>query len=834
MFNKIRHLLAAPVFDNEEKTRKARVLNAILLAILSLSILTIILVVSFVGRDITELKSTWLILFTSFVLLIAIRRGYVQIAGFLAAMILWVGITLALINRGGILNPAFSGYMLAILVAGLTSGWRTTIPLAFLSLAAGVLIPPDGIMLNAREALIPMLLFFMFSAFLLHLENRTVQEAFKRVWNNERKLAQANAELQKEVEERKRIEVILRENEARFRIALESSGTVVFNQDTDLRYTWIQNSVFGEPEELAGKSDSDLFSAGDAAVLTAIKQHCLESGRRQQAILHLNIRGRNAEYNLMVEPLHNIAGEIRGIVGAAYEVTELRLVEQALRESEARYRQLLEAVPVAIAVNNLDGKILYVNPAGVRIYGATRADELIGLSADQFATPESLPIMYQRRQLLREGKIAPLLEYPIRRLDGAIISMDVVAIPLEYEGQAGLMAVLIDASERKLSEEALRESEKRYRRLLEILPITVIVNDFDGNVFYINPTGIEMLGAAGESDVVGHVFDEFGTPESTQIMRERRQRFREGQQLPPAEYSIQRLDGRIIEVEVTAITAFYEGKEVLIAVIRDISERKRMQTTRLNAELMQMELEKEKQLLNLRDSFIRMISHEFRTPLTVILSSKELLENYYERMTSERREEHFEKMGVQIEHMLGMLEDILTISQASAGMLNFNPLRMNLEYICAEFLDEVKITDHNKHAFHLVNDGNCNSVMADPRLLRHILLNLLSNAAKYTPAGRRIWMETACDGDYITLRVRDEGIGIPPNDLDKIFDAFHRASNIGEVRGTGLGLMIVKTAVDIHGGTIECESELNVGTTFTVRLPIIEGIDTLELKEVED
>jgi signal transduction histidine kinase len=257
----------------------------------------------------------------------------------------------------------------------------------------------------------------------------------------------------------------------------------------------------------------------------------------------------------------------------------------------------------------------------------------------------------------------------------------------------------------------------------------------------------------------------------------------------------------------------------IVVMIHDITERKQAEQQMFEAERLRVEIEKERELIELKERFISVVSHEFRTPLSVIMSSAELLERYFDRMSRERQLDHVREVLSQSEFMVGLLNDVLTINKARAGRLEFNPAPLDLMTFCQGTLERIQAVDKSKHKFVFTHDGDLSQVVLDAKLLQHILVNLLSNAAKYSPDDGEVHFEVTRPNNDVVFRVSDQGIGIPPESQARLFEPFHRANNVGSIGGTGLGLAIVKESVDLHRGTISCESAVGVGTTFTVRLP---------------
>jgi signal transduction histidine kinase len=231
-------------------------------------------------------------------------------------------------------------------------------------------------------------------------------------------------------------------------------------------------------------------------------------------------------------------------------------------------------------------------------------------------------------------------------------------------------------------------------------------------------------------------------------------------------------------------------------------------------------LEKEKELTELKSRFISMASHEFRTPLTAILSTAELLRYYGQNWSEEKKQSYYDRISKAVQQMNQLLEDVLFLGKAEAGKLAFQPSPMDLNQFCRNLVEECQLLNKTEQTIVFSSQGEGSGVAVDEKLLRHILGNLLSNAIKYSPADSNIEFRLNCQEKEAIFQVRDRGIGIPKEDLPRLFESFHRAKNVGKISGTGLGLAIVKRSVDLHGGKILVNSAVGVGTTFTVTIPL--------------
>lgn len=238
-------------------------------------------------------------------------------------------------------------------------------------------------------------------------------------------------------------------------------------------------------------------------------------------------------------------------------------------------------------------------------------------------------------------------------------------------------------------------------------------------------------------------------------------------------------------------------------------------------------LKREQELNELKSRIVSVISHEYRTPLTTILSSAELLEHYSHKLSQEKKIDHLHRIQSAVNHLTALVADVLDISEAEAGKLEFNPSLIDLEAFCRQLVEKLQKSAGQEHPITFVRFGDCSSCVMDENLLRQIFTNLLLNAIKYSPQGSTVHLELRCHSGTVVVQIRDEGIGIPAIDQLQLFKPFERGSNVGTIPGTGLGLAIVKKLVDLHGGQIAVDSVVGVGTTFTVTLPLNSPVPAL-------
>ncbi|MBE9179854.1 CHASE domain-containing protein [Oculatella sp. LEGE 06141] len=259
---------------------------------------------------------------------------------------------------------------------------------------------------------------------------------------------------------------------------------------------------------------------------------------------------------------------------------------------------------------------------------------------------------------------------------------------------------------------------------------------------------------------------------------------------------------------------------------RQITERQQVESAlyqannqlELEVQEREAELAHTRELTDLKLRLFSMVSHEFRNPLSTILVSTQLLSSSQD-WPEERKVKNLSRIQTAAKTMAQLLSDILTLNRAEAGKLEFRPEPIDVEPFCRRVIEDVQYSTAAQQSIHFVSDTRIPSACFDSKLLNSILSNLLANAIKYSAPTSSIQFRLSSTPTQVYFQIQDQGIGIPADDLPRLYDAFYRGQNIGEVVGTGLGLAVAKTCVDLHGGYIEVDSEIDKGTLFTVTLP---------------
>ncbi|GAB1544850.1 hypothetical protein NUACC21_75260 [Scytonema sp. NUACC21] len=371
------------------------------------------------------------------------------------------------------------------------------------------------------------------------------------------------------------------------------------------------------------------------------------------------------------------------------------------------------------------------------------------------------------------------------------------------------------AIERHISEIALRESEQKYRSVVDTVKEIIFQRDKDGFWTFLNPAWTEITGFTLEESL-GTNFLNYIHPEDKQRVVELFQTLINSQK-DYCRYEVRYLtkDGDFRWIDVFA-RLIRDANGTIIGTsgtLNDITKRKHAEQELRKA------LEKEKELNQLKSRFVSMTSHEFRTPLTTIMGTTELLKHYSQQWNEDKKLIYFDRIHTAVNRMTQMLDDVLLLGKVEAGKWDFNPIWINLVNFCKSLLEEFQLTAKGEHKIVLTITGEATDAYLDEKLLTHILNNLLSNAIKYSPLKGDVNFSLIFLKKDVIFQIEDKGIGVPQEDQKHLFEGFYRANNVGKISGTGLGLAIVKKAVELHKGKITLHSEVGIGTTFTVTIP---------------
>ncbi len=664
-----------------------------------------------------------------------------------------------------------------------------------------------------------------------------------------------------------------RERQLRFNASLQENVTEAVIA-TDLKYniqTWNRaaESIYGwTADEVVGKSVSILktqFKSGES--LERIEREFRENGYWTDEVIQHGKHGVPIDILSSVVLFRDENGDPLGVVSVNHDITARKQADEALQlkiESELEFQIYLKALhDITIELTQIDrvddfykhvvelglerlgferlALFLYDKETGeaVGTYGTSPEGSLTN-EHDLHWTPDPDGAMmraFQRderfcfdeditlyQELVPIGKgwnaSAALWDGTksigwlvadnfIHRQPASKALLDTLAL---YAMTVGTLLA------RKQTDAALRESETRYRLLAENISDVIIRLNPVGEILYASPSSLAMLGYHPE-EMLGRAGLEFVNSEDVAEIISRINHATDG--TAPTTSIVFRFyhkQRHMIWLEATGqlITSSATGEVIeFIASLRDISERKRAE------EAIKQALEKEKELGELKSRFVSMTSHEFRTPLANIMATTETLSTYRQKMTDQQIEQRFSNIRGQVDHLKDIIDDVLQFTRIDLQFVEYNPQPSSLDALCQEIVGEFDSRADVPHQLIYTAENMPLTMDFDKKLMRQIINNLISNAIKYSPSDKPVKVSLVCKDSVCIVTVADQGIGIPEADLKHMYEPFHRATNVGTISGTGLGLIITRKAVELHGGTIAIHSKVGIGTTITLEIPVV-------------
>jgi PAS domain S-box-containing protein len=507
------------------------------------------------------------------------------------------------------------------------------------------------------------------------------------------------------------------------------------------------------------------------------------------------------------------------------QAIERKRAEQALRESEEKFRALFEGSSQGVMLHD-EQQYLQVNSAAARILGYDSPAQLIGRHPRDTSPPvqpDGRDTDTLSRRYIQEclTKGSARFEWVARHTAGHEVPLDVILTRVEWSGRQIIQASINDISERKQAEAELRasaarlrESEARFSAAFHASPVLItIARISDGRFVEVNEAVLNWGGYRRE-EIIGKTSSDLGIWVN---LEEREGFWRELQRarsIRHQERNLRDKRGVISTMLLSADIIELNHEPHVLTFALDITERKKAETELLKT------LAREKELGQLKSNFVSMVSHEFRTPLGVILSSAEILDAYLDQLAPEERREQLQSIQKNSRRMANLMEEVLLLGMVESGKLDFTPAELDLRLFSRRIVADLQSALDNRCPIEISIPDDAAQGFADERLLEHVFTNLLSNAVKFSPAGQPVQFSIEREGNDAVCRIQDRGLGIPAPDLERMFSAFHRGRNVGQVPGTGLGLTIVKRCLELHRGRIKIESAVGQGTSVTVRLPL--------------
>lgn len=517
-------------------------------------------------------------------------------------------------------------------------------------------------------------------------------------------------------------------------------------------------------------------------------------------------------------PALDLSGNTLRISGSSTNITLEKTFEKQIAESREKYIELVDNLREVVFQLNKNGKIEFLSQ-GWNLISPSPVNKSLNKPFVEFILEDDRSKFEAMFHHLLKNK-NDYLNCLVRIIgkDDQVHWAEIFARSIQKKGASlYVLGTIIDVSQRHRTEQKLKESEIRYRLISENISDLVTLQDEVGKFVYVSPSAFTILGMSQE-EMVGKTPRQLWKETTLKGTAWEKDLF-DASGNNRMSYPFHTKKGKEIWLETVRSIVYTEDEDrfIIQSTTRDISAFK-------EAELgLQTALDKQKELNELKSNFISMASHEFRTPLTTIRSSIQLLEEYSREVEGEKKtkmEKHFNRTKEQIERVTRLMNDVLILGRFDAGKTPFSARAHDIVKFCEEI-----ITDHFAHmpdgrSIELEVIGQEKAVIFDASLLSHVMINLITNAFKYSANKPNPQLIIEFTDTTVALLVRDFGIGIPQDDVERVFQSFYRAKNAIEVPGTGLGLVITKEFVELHKGTILINSQLNQKTEVLVTLPL--------------
>ncbi|MFN8531352.1 MAG: PAS domain S-box protein [Anaerolineae bacterium] len=509
---------------------------------------------------------------------------------------------------------------------------------------------------------------------------------------------------------------------------------------------------------------------------------------------------------------------------AMRQLAQRQAAEESLRHSEAYLRSLINSQTAYVIRTDMDGHYTYVNEAFERRFADNLAphSSWIGKPTVETINPDDIQktIDTVNACLNTPGKtVQVILRKPLANDTQVWTLWEFLALTDAHGIPEEIQCVGIDISELMQAREQLQLQENA----LQAAANAILIASANGIIEWANPAFTKLT---------GYTLDE-ARGKRTNLLKSGFQDESFYRELWSVVLSGQVWQGRLINrrkdgslyTEEQTITPVRDDRGDIrhfIAIKQDITERVQTEKIRLEQERLRASLKKEQEFNALIQRAVSALSHDARTPLSVIATARDLLDRYFDRIDEEKRREKLYSIDKQLRYVLQILNDMSLTVKGTLDQRAFQPQQVNLAALCQVTVNEIAESMGYTHRMRFVSDGSIQTARVDETLVSRILLNLLSNAVKYSPENSEVRLELSSNQTHILLRVIDHGMGISEADLPHIFESFYRADAVRQISGTGLGLNIVKECVERHHGVISVQTEVGSGTTFTVELPICE------------
>lgn len=621
-----------------------------------------------------------------------------------------------------------------------------------------------------------------------------------------------------DVTDRLRTEDALRASELRLRLALETVPLSIYYLAPTLIITEVVNPPKGmRIEDFVGRTDQQIYGAEASRPLVALKRRVLESRIPGREEIWLPINGQKRCFVMSVEPNYSPTGELLGLIDAAYDITELKKAEAEIQRTSTILDTINEITPTLIYMKDLEGRLIFGNPATQALIARIGTEHLAGEPGNAHV-PDGFreAIDHNDGHVMQTGETITV-EETVPTCQGNVVLISTKSPFRDDKGQiAGLIGVSTDITERKKAENAIKESESRFRNMADAAPVLIWVCDSSTSCTYFNATWLDFTGRSMEEELGSGWLDSVHPDDVERVKATIDEAVRHRRPFT-MEYRLRRHDGEYRWLIDRATPRFESDGELAgyIGSCNDITDTK---------EAIQGMQEADKR----KDEFIALLAHELRNPLAPIRSSTDYL-----KLRGELDPDAMwalDIIGNQVNHLSRLVDDLLDVARITRNLIELRKERISLNDVVNAAVETCRpAIDAARHHLTISLASPSPTIEADFARLNQVLQNLLLNAAKYTPEGGQIELRASAGQEEAMISVTDNGIGLHADDLESIFEIFVQADR-GTARsqsGLGIGLTLVQRLVHMHGGSIRASSEgPGLGSTFAITLPICRDAST--------
>jgi PAS domain S-box-containing protein len=523
-------------------------------------------------------------------------------------------------------------------------------------------------------------------------------------------------------------------------------------------------------------------------------------------------------------------------------LAQRKLAQEGLEKSEKWLSTTLASIGDAVIATDMNGAVSFMNPVAQSLTGWT-IDDARGKSMDlvfDIVNKETRrPVENPVKKVFREGKVVGLADHTILLSKGGKeFDIEDSAAPITADTGAALGVVLVfrDITDKKLAEQETSRQKDLFQLILSTVTDGVVVADTNGKFLLFNSAAERFLGVGAVNETPDKWSDEYGvflpdgtTPyPSSELPLVRAMR---GENVDAAELFIRNTnvpDGRLLSITGRPLRGDDTALKGGVVVLHDVTLQKRAQEALIHAK------EQAERTSQFKDQFLSTMSHELRTPLNAVLGFSDLLADERYGPLNEKQRRYINHIHTGGKHLLSLISDILDLSKIEAGRMELALESLSVESAFAEVLSVMQpLADKKSQELSTIVEHGL-AVRADSTRFKQVLMNLLGNAVKFTPTGGRIELAARLFDGRVRVEVRDNGPGIPPDEQQRIFEAFYRLRESGKKsEGTGLGLAITQRLVELHGGELSLDSQLGQGSCFYFTLPTAPSLRETLAREIE-